>query len=344
MFWESRKESERVQRRSLEEFRCAKCDAPLVLSAVASEDPSQDEIIEGKLRCPQGHTDAPIVRSIPRFVASESYAANWGFQWNRFDRIQVDSVMRNDLSRDRFYKTTGWPSRMEGQRILEVGCGAGRFTQLALEAGAELVSFDLSSSVEAALRNNPRQSRWTLFQGSIYDIPLKKNSFDKIFCMGVLQFCPDVEGAFRSMLPFLKAGGEIVVDVYERSNGLPPLKTFVRPVTKRLKTENLYKLLCWTIPPAFEVKKAIHQVPAVGRQLAKLIPIGAISHTDRGLNYTDEELKQVKILSALNMLSPAFEHPQRMEEVRRWFTESGLVEVELKRGYNGINAKGRRLN
>lgn len=332
-----------MQRSSVEIFRCTKCDGPLALTEVTSEEASTGDVAEGQLACPEGHASAPIVRGIPRFVASESYAANWGFQWSRFDRIQLDNVMRNDLSRDRFYKTTGWPTHMEGQRILEVGCGAGRFTQLALETGAEVVSFDLSSSVDVALRNNSRQSRWTVFQGSIYDIPLKKNSFDKIFCMGVLQFCPDVEGAFRSMLPFLRPAGEIVVDVYERSK-FPPLKTFVRPVTKRMKTESLYKLLSWTIPPAFEVKKAIHQVPAVGPQLARLIPIGALSHIERGLNYSDDELKQVKILSALNMLSPAFEHPQRMEDVQRWFAESGLVEVELKRGYNGINAKGRRAN
>ncbi len=330
-----------MQRRSVEIFRCAKCDGPLSVTQVTSEDPLTGDVAEGQLRCPDGHTSAPIVRGIPRFVASESYAANWGFQWNRFDHIQIDSVMRNDLSRDRFYKTTGWPCRMEGQHILEVGCGAGRFTQLALETGAEVVSFDLSSSVDVALRNNPREQRWTIFQGSIYDIPLKKNSFDKIFCMGVLQFCPDVEGAFRSMLPFLRPGGEIVIDVYERSK-LPPLKTFIRPVTKRMKTETVYKLLSWTIPPAFEIKKVIYHVPAVGPQLAKLIPIGAISHADRGLHYSDDELKQVKILSALNMLSPVFEQPQRMEDVRRWFSKNGLIEVELKRGYNGINAKGCR--
>ena len=332
-----------MQHRAIQIFRCTKCDGPLVMAAATSGNSSTEDVVEGQLACPENHTSAPIVRGIPRFVASESYAANWGFQWNHFDQIQIDSVMANDLSRDRFYKTTGWSSRMEGQRILEVGCGAGRFTQLALETGAEVVSFDLSSSVDVALRNNPGQSRWTVFQGSIYDIPLRKNSFDKIFCMGVLQFCPDVEGAFRSMLPFLRPGGEIVVDVYERSK-FPPLKTFVRPVTKRMKTESLYKFLSWTIPPAFEVKKAIHQVPAVGPQLARLIPIGALSHIERGLNYSDSELKQVKILSALNMLSPVFEHPQRMKDVQRWFADGGLVEVELKRGYNGINAKGRRAS
>jgi len=333
-----------VRRESIEMFECMKCGGAFQLSAAAHKTSDSDEIIDGALVCSSCDTKVPIVRGIPRFVGSESYAACWGFQWNRFDRIQIDSVMRNDLSRDRFYKTTGWPHRMEGQRILEVGCGAGRFTQLALETGAEVVSFDLSSSVEAAWRNNAGHPKLTLFQGSIYEIPLHQESFDKIFCMGVLQFCPDVEGAFRSMLPFLRPNGEIVVDVYEKSKGFPPLKTFVRPFTKRMGAEKLYKLLSMTIPPAFDLKRAIHRLPAVGPPLSNLVPIGPLSHVERGLNYTDDELKQVKILSALNMLSPAFEHPQRMEDVRRWFAQTDLVEVELKRGYNGINAKGRRPN
>ena len=102
-----------------------------------AEDSATGEIAEGTLECTHCQQTVPIVRNLPRFVPSESYADSFGFQWNRFDTIQVDAVMQNDLSRDRFYKTTGWPTRLEGKRILEPGCGAGRFTQLSLETGAE---------------------------------------------------------------------------------------------------------------------------------------------------------------------------------------------------------------
>jgi len=324
-------------------FLCLKCGSDLRIAATTSENARTNEITEGSLVCSGCRTTVPIVRDIPRFVPSESYASSFGFQWNRFDRIQIDKFMHNDLSRDRFYKTTSWPTRLEGQRILEAGCGAGRFTQLALETGAEVVSFDLSSAVDAAWRNNGGAQKLTAFQASIYEIPLRHGTFDKVFCMGVLQHCPDVAAAFRSLLPFLRPGGEIVIDVYEKSNGLPPLKYLARPFVKHLKTESLYNLLQWTIPPAFEVKKAIHRLPAVGPHLGSLIPIGPISHAPR-LNYTDAELKQVKILSALDMLSPVHDHPQRMDDVQKWFEEAGLVEIELKRGYNGINAKGKRPN
>jgi SAM-dependent methyltransferase len=330
-----------MRRKALEMFACPKCGAAFQLCSITSEDFTTGEIAEGRLECINCHLKIPIVRNLPRLVPAESYADSFGFQWNRFDTIQVDAVMQNDLSRDRFSKTTEWPARMDGERILEAGCGAGRFTQLALETGADVYAFDLSLAVEAAWRNNSGAPNLSMFQASIYEIPLRKASFDKIFCMGVLQHCPDVAAAFRSLLPFLRPGGEIVIDVYEKQSGFPPLKYIVRPILRPLGTEGIYKLLTWLIPPAFEIKKALHKIPIVGPQFGRLIPIGPISHAPR-LIYTDEQLKQVKILSALDMYSPVYDQPQTMETVQQWFADACLVDVQLVRGYNGINAKGKR--
>jgi SAM-dependent methyltransferase len=300
------------------------------------------EIEEGLLTCAACRAAYPIVRSMPRFVPSEMYAASFGFQWNKFPTLQVDTVMNNDLSRTRFDATTGWPDRLPGQRILEAGCGSGRFTQLALETGAEVFSFDLSSAVEAAYDNNKDAPNLHMFQASIYDIPLRREMFDKIFCMGVIQHCPDPRKAFLSLIPFLRPGGEIVIDVYAKNGFLPALKYWARSVTRHMSPESLYRALAATIPLAFTAKKWIHQLPAVGPQLAGLIPIGPLSHAAIGLNYTEEELKQVKILSAFDMLSPRFDLPQRIDDVRTWFDEADLTEIETRFGYNGINAKGRK--
>jgi SAM-dependent methyltransferase len=330
-----------LNRKALDILACPKCRAALQIASVALEDVATGEIVEGLLECDACHAQVPVVRSMPRFVSYESYASSFGFQWNLFDRLQVDSVMHNESSRDRFYATTGWPSCLKGERILEAGCGTGRFTELALETGAEVFSFDLSTAVEAACRNNYGKALLTMFQASIYEIPLRNSTFDKIFCLGVLQHCPDVEEAFRSMVPFLRPGGEIVIDVYEKPKGFPPLKYLARPFLRPLGTQRIYRLLSWTIPRAFELKKTLQRIPFIGQQVGQLIPIGPISHAPR-LNYTDEELKQVKILSALDMISPMYDQPQRTEDVRGWFDKAGLVDVQLKYGYNGINAKGRR--
>ena len=150
-----------------------------------------------------------------------------------------------------------------------------------------------------------------------------------------------MRGAFDSLLPYLKPGGEIIVDVYQMHSGIPPLKYWVRPFLKNVKTETIYKMLKWTIPPAFELKKTVHSIPEFGPMLANLIPIGPISHAPR-LIYTDDELKEVKILSALDMLSPKYDQPQRIDDVRKWFADAKLVEVKVDFGCNGIHGRGRR--
>lgn len=331
-----------MKERLLEYLACPACSGGLRLAKSVVTSLPDAEIEQGQLECEKCRTIYPIVHSIPRFVPEENYATSFGFQWNKFPTLQVDAVMKNDLSRRRFHATTGWPDCLPGERILEAGCGSGRFTQLALETGAEVFSFDLSSAVEAAYANNQEAPKLFMFQASVYQIPLRKEMFDKIFCMGVIQHCPDPKKAFLSLIAFLRPGGEIVIDVYQKSGFPPPLKYWARPITRRMSPQTLYRVLAATIPMAFSLKSRLNRIPGIGSRLASLVPIGPLSHAPIGLNYTKDELKQVKILSAFDMLSPKYDFPQRIEEVQKWFKEADLREIEIKVGYNGINAKARK--
>jgi SAM-dependent methyltransferase len=331
----------RMNLESVEWLKCMGCGASLRPES-ASPAQNNGNITEGKLICTSCGRVFPIVRSIARFVPSEDYARSFGYQWNYFDKMQLDSHMGNDLSRERFFATTQWPQKMEGQAILEAGCGMGRFAQIALETGAELFSFDLSNAVEANLRNNGDSGRVHIVQASIYEVPFRKESFDKVFCMGVLQHCPDVRAAFMSLVPFLQPGGEIVIDVYHKHTGLfPPLKYWARPFLTWMGPKGLHKFLSLVISPSFAAKKALYKVPFVGKPFANLIPIGPVSRAPR-FNLTDEQIIQVKILSALDMFSPAHDHPQTLDTVRQWFSDAGLVDVFVGTGFNGINARGRK--
>jgi hypothetical protein len=160
--------------------------------------------------------------------------------------------------------------------------------------------------------------------------------------MGVLQHSPDVRAAFMRLVPIIRPGGEIVIDVYQKHTGLfPPLKYWARPFLTWMGPQDVHKFLSRAIPPAFALKKALYKVPLVGKPIGNLIPIGPVSHAPR-LNFTDEELIQVKILSALDMYSPVHDHPQTLEAVSKWFSDAGLVDVFVGTGFNGINARGRK--
>jgi len=56
---------------------------------------------------------------------------------------------------------------MAGERVLEVGSGAGRFTEVILKTGARVYSFDLSDAVLANYANNAQYPDLCLFQGDL---------------------------------------------------------------------------------------------------------------------------------------------------------------------------------
>ena len=56
---------------------------------------------------------------------------------NRRKNVSQMCGKQKFASRDRWEKLTGWRGDLSGQKILEAGCGAGRFTEIALDTGAE---------------------------------------------------------------------------------------------------------------------------------------------------------------------------------------------------------------
>ena len=51
----------------------------------------------------------PIVNGVPRITSTSNYTDNFGMQWNKFDKTQLDYNRNNlNLSYDRFFKQTEW--------------------------------------------------------------------------------------------------------------------------------------------------------------------------------------------------------------------------------------------
>src|SRR4051812_15823350 len=102
---------------------------------------SKDRIEEGTLVSTQTGREYPIVRGIPRFVDPSNYTASFGLQWNHFRSAQIDSETAGVDSRNRFDAETGWQrEQLEGKWVLDGGCGAGRFAEIAAQRGANLVA------------------------------------------------------------------------------------------------------------------------------------------------------------------------------------------------------------
>src|SRR5690242_631794 len=86
----------------------------------------------------------PRAKRVLRFVDTEHYAASFGFQWHAFRTTQLDHEESRRSEKD-FQSRTGFhPEDLRGKLVLDVGCGMGRFAEVATRWGARVVGIDLS--------------------------------------------------------------------------------------------------------------------------------------------------------------------------------------------------------
>lgn len=182
---------------------------------------------------------------IPRFVESRLHAS-FALQWNRFWDVQLDSRNGTTLSRDRLLDQSHLrPAEFSGKRVLEVGCGAGRFTEVLLSLGATVVAIDYSEAVEACASANRRaisEGRLTVAQADVFALPVRLHAFDIVVGYGMLQHTGDPDRALRSLWDRVAPGGSLLVDRYQLSlRHTLPFKYALRPVLSRLPPERLLR-------------------------------------------------------------------------------------------------------
>lgn len=172
-----------------------------------------DEILSGALVSTANCY--PIVRGIPRFVNDEGYSSNFGYQWNRWARVQFEDrnfggPMQGHTTR-MFETITGFSAEiLSGKTVLDLGCGPGRFTDVALSMVAKVVALDYSSAIDAAKANFKGKNVDILFvQGGALRTPLKDNSVDFSFTIGVLHHTPSPPDGVREARRVTRRGGSL---------------------------------------------------------------------------------------------------------------------------------------
>ncbi|HEV7764281.1 MAG TPA: methyltransferase domain-containing protein [Thermoanaerobaculia bacterium] len=313
----------------LDILACPQCREALEPVDVAAS----DVIEEGALRCRGCGSRYPVVRGIPRFVPAENYASSFGFQWNLFPRTQLDSSSGLPITKQRFFASTGWTEEeLKGKRVLDVGCGSGRFAEVALATGARVVAFDYSSSVDACRDNFGANEQLDLLQADLYSLPFRDGVFEYVYCLGMLQNTPDPERAFQSVLAPLQPGGKIAVDVYPKNwlNVFWP-KYWLRPLTRRMRHDRLLRLIQRLMPMLLAISRTLGRVPRIGRKLRFLVPV---ANYEGIYPLNEEQLHQWAVLDTFDMLSPAHDHPQSAATMRGWGVAAGLRNGEvLKPGH-----------
>jgi len=261
----------------------------------------------------------PVLNGVVRFVDQENYAGSFGFQWKLHARTQLDDAS-SQRSENAFRRRTGFgPEDLKGKLVLDVGCGMGRFAEVATRWGAHVVGIDLSLASEVAAENLAGRNA-TIFQADVFQLPFASGSFDFIYSIGVLHHTPNCEQAVKVLPKLLKPGGRIAVWLYSAYNHWYRMSDVYRKVTRRMPPPLLHKL-CYAVIPLYGIHQVLRKIPLVGKPtsaaLALLIPMAF-----------NKDAKW-RVLDTFDWYSPWYQSKHTYEEVFRWFESCGLEDLRV---------------
>jgi SAM-dependent methyltransferase len=96
---------------------------------------------------------------------------------------------------------------LDGLRVLDLGCGKGRFARALLSRGADLIGLDVSRAMLAAANGLDR------VQASVRRLPFRSASFDALFAVEVFEHLDprSLDDALAEARRVLRPGGRFVV-------------------------------------------------------------------------------------------------------------------------------------
>lgn len=125
-----------------------------------------------------------------------------------FDATTIDYAPRIDASDGRVKALFGFLGDLDGRRVLDAGCGKGRYSALLQERfpGARITGVDISANMLSHVPTGVRPVR-----GHLLHLPFADEAFDAVLCVEALEHAVNIGSAVRQMCRVLKPGGRLVV-------------------------------------------------------------------------------------------------------------------------------------
>lgn len=281
----------------------------------------------------------PVVNGIPRFVESDNYAQAFGLQWKTFAKIQLDSYNGSTISLERLERCLGCKVEdLKGKSLLEVGCGAGRFTEHLVRGGANVHAVDLSIAVEVNKENVGNAANYTVAQANVYALPFAKASFDIVMCLGVIQHTPDPEKTMEALWAMVKPGGKLVIDHYtfDWMYYIKPILLY-RAVLRKMEPAKSKKIVERLVAFFFPLHWKYRNSKGMTILLNRISPCYVYIKTFPQMGY-DFHFELTR-LDTYDGLTDYYKHLRSEKQIENKLTTLGAKNIKVWKGGNGVEAR-----
>jgi SAM-dependent methyltransferase/uncharacterized protein YbaR (Trm112 family) len=280
------------------------------------------EIDTGTLVCRSGHA-FPVVGGVPRLLAdsglespdARSIRESFSRQWDHFDHEAEDRTWGQTIEKrlDDFLRMVDHtPEQLRGKLVLDAGCGNGVLSRAINRFGCEVLAADISESVEGAHGYFARRGndRTHFVQADLMEPPFRGDTFDIVFCAGVLIVTPSSRKTFAQVVKALAPGGTIFVWLYWREHGL------------KYRFKTALRRLASPLPLRMRQAVALTFVPqAMVRQSLRL---------RRGAQPASEALSwREHFVVQHDFFTPRYRWEHTPEEVSGWYRELGFTDIKV---------------
>ena len=191
------------------------------------------------------------------------------------------------------------PTQLSGKVMLDAGAGGGQYTFDALNLGAEVIALDINTvGLQSLHRQISAHSRAHVVEGNLLQLPLRTESIDLAFSMGVLHHTANVRKGFGELARCTRLGGDVVVGVYPKYR-LWRYYTLLRLFTTRLPLRLLW-YLCYPLA-------LISYIPGLGQLCHPWVE--------------KQEPFQSRVTGAFDHFHPPYQGYYSPEEITGWFHE-----------------------
>lgn len=268
-----------------------------------SGQPLQYDAVESSVTTKAGQKVASVVDGLARFV-DDRHLQSFGDQWTTYEVAHEDEDVATFAA-----KTGVTVDRLKGRRVLDAGCGGGRYSKICVQAGAKVVGADHTRAIEKARRlcgDNPSAD---FVQADLKKLPLGPESFDFVFSIGVMHHDAVTRDVFESVARFVKPGGRYSVWLYKRNQWWQEIiNSSLRTVTRRLPR--------FVLTPLCHVGAILGGIPIVNRTLNKVV------------NFSAHPSYENRVCDTFDWWAPEYQHHHSVEELMGWFRDCGFEDLE----------------
>jgi SAM-dependent methyltransferase len=243
---------------------------------------------------------------------------SFGYEWTRFGTIRPE----DEAFGQQYYRDIPL-DELAGERVLDAGCGMGRFTKLLARHANHVVALDGSDAVLSAARNLADLENTAVVRADLRVPPFPPESFGFIACLGVLHHLAEPEVGLRRLVEMLRPGGRMLVYLYSRPEklGIRALGLSAAGALRRVTVRLPHAILRVLSAPIAALLYLLFVFP--GRLITSL-PLAA---------YRGKPLRSLW-LDTFDRLSAPIEHRYVRSEITEWFSRAGLA-IEAARDESG---------